>query len=780
VFDRARRLAGALFGLDANCADIILVSREESWRFVDPDGRQVPAPGTRFVAETGELLWIEDISQDPVMGPLCADHDAGHLRLYVAAPIRLEKGGIPGTLVVVGPTARPYDPVLAGRLQDLADFVADEWTRVGATQARDAARETLTSIIEAAPLSLALTDREMRLVRASPVWFEERRLTPEQALGRPLYELAPEVFDPWRKAFERCLTGKSLFAEKAAIPRPDGGVSWLQARVAPWRLPGGEVGGLIMVTHDVTQLVEAMDRTTRSEERLKLAVDIAKLHVWEVDFDRKEVSKVGDSGAFFEAPPTFAQLERDAWSAIHPLDRPAVIAAWEQSPVNAASILPEYRVNRTDGREVWAATAVSVIRDQDGRPLRLVCAQQDVTTRKTQERALIQAKEEAEAANRAKSAFLATISHEMRTPLNGLLGMAQAMAMAPLDPAQRERLEIVRQSGEGLLAILNEVLDISKIEAGKLTLEDGEFDVTDVAQAAYSTFQAVAENKGLAFALRVQPKARGAYRGDPMRVRQILYNLVSNALKFTDRGSVAIIVGRRAGQLQIQVRDTGIGMTAEQQARLFQAFEQAEASTTRRYGGTGLGLAICRELTELMKGRIRVKSAPGSGASFTVVLPLPKIERAPLRATDEPSEAAPSASERPLRLLAAEDNGVNQLVLKTLLSQIGAEPVMVADGAAAVEAWAREPWDLILMDVEMPGLDGPSATAEIRAREKAEGRRRTPIIALTANAMPDQVARYLAAGMDGFVSKPIAASRLFAALQAALDDSEPSAAEAAA
>jgi PAS domain S-box-containing protein len=780
VFDRARRLAGALFDLEASCADIILFGRDGSWRSQDPGGRQVEATGARSVVETGDLLWLEDISRDPVMGPLCAAHDAGHLRLYVAAPIRLENGEIPGTLVVVGPAARAYDPQLAERLQDLADFLADEWARVRAIRARDAARETLTLIIKAAPLPLALTDRDMRLIRASPAWFEQSGLTPEQVLGRTLYEVAPDVFEPRRGAFDRCLSGMSLFAEKAEIPRPDGGASWLQARVAPWRVPGGEVGGLIMVTHDITQLVEAMDRTTRSEERLKLAVEIAKLHVWELDFDRREISRVGDPEAFFETLPTYEQVDCDPWAAIHPHDRQAVIAAWKQSLANGAPFRPEYRVNRTDGREVWAASAASLVRDEKGRPLRLVCAQQDVTKRKAQERALIQAKEEAEAANRAKTAFLATVSHEIRTPLNGLLGMAQAMAKAPLDPAQRERLEIVRQCGEGLLAILNEVLDLSKIEAGRLTLEDGEFDVSELAQAAYSTFQAVAENKGLAFELRVRPNGRGVYRGDPMRVRQILYNLVSNALKFTDRGSVAIIVGRRAGRLQIEVRDTGIGMTAEQQGRLFQAFEQAEASTTRRYGGTGLGLAICRELTELMDGRIRVKSEPGCGASFTVVLPLPKIERAPPTAADPPSAATPSALARPLRLLAAEDNSVNQLVLKTLLNQIGVEPEMVGDGVAAVEAWAREMWDLILMDVEMPGMDGPSATAEIRARERAEGRPRTPIIALTANAMPDQVARYLAAGMDGFVAKPIAASRLFAALQAGLDGGERRGEEAAA
>jgi len=769
VFDRARRLAGALFGGDENNADIVLVHEDQVWRRCDPEGLSpIEAPGARSVAESGELLWIEDISLHPVLGPLCAAYCARSVHLYVAAPIRLENGEIPGALVVAGPEPKPYDPRMAERLQDVADFVADEWSRVGATRARDAARETLAAVIESAPLSLALTDCEMRLVHASPTWFEERGLTPPTALGRTLYELAPAVFEPWREAFDSCLGGQSLFAEKASAPRSDGTAAWIQARVAPWRHAGGEVGGLMMVAHDITHIVEAMERTTRSEERLKLAVEIANLYVWELDFVRQEMCKVGTEADFFETEQTYAELDADPWAAIHPLDRPAVVAAWKQSLQDgAAALLPEYRINRTDGREVWATSAASLVRDEHGRPLRLVCAQQDITKRKRQERALIQAKEDAEAANRAKSAFLATISHEIRTPLNGLLGMAQAMANGPLELGQRDRLEIIRQSGEGLLSILNEVLDLSKIEAGKLTLEEGEFDVADLAQAACSTFQAVAENKGLDFTLKVLPAARGSYRGDPMRVRQILYNLVSNALKFTDRGCVAIVVGRRGGQLQIRVRDTGIGMTDEQQAKLFQAFEQAEASTTRRYGGTGLGLAICRELTELMRGRIRVKSAPGRGSSFTVSLPLPKIQHVEPELASSPT--VPVGPDRPLRVLAAEDNSVNQLVLKTLLNQIGVDPVIVGDGRAAVEAWAREPWDVILMDVQMPQLDGAAATAEIRTREAVEGRRHTPIVALTANAQEDQIARYLAAGMDDYVSKPIAASRLFAALQKVVD-----------
>ena len=779
VFDRARRLAAALFG-DGAGADILLLEGDFVWRSSDPTGRvRVAAGPVALPIERGGPVWFEDLQQDPELCRPLAGYGVGGLRFYAAVAIQLDDGSQPGVLAVGGPNPRAYDPGLVEALQDIAAFVADEWTRVRATRARDTAQDTLANVVQAAPLWLIITDREMRLLHGSPSWFEHSALDPATAIGRSLYELQPHHFVPRRAIFERCLSGESLNAQRARAEAPDGTVKWLQARFAPWRDSAGEVGGLIMITHDVTELVEAMDRTARSEELLKVAIDMAKLQVWEIDFAGRELRSLGVGELLCEAVGSRTLRKSGLWGNIDPRDRPAVRAAWRKGRAGRGPFAAEYRIKRDDGREVWVSSAARLIRDEAGDPLRMVGALQDVSSRKVQEHALIQAKDEAEAANRAKSAFLAMISHEIRTPLNGLMGMAQAMAKGELDAPQRERLEVIRSSSDSLLAILNELLDLSKIEAGKLTLEEGEFDVAALVKGACAAFQGVAENKGLAFRVPVQPSARGAYRGDPMRVRQILHNLTSNALKFTDKGHVAVVVGRRGGALQIKVSDTGIGMTAGQQAKLFSPFQQAEASTSRQYGGTGLGLAICRELAELMGGKISVKSAPGEGASFTVSLPLPRIE--PPAPAPEPPAAGTGADPGPLRVLAAEDNNVNQLVLKTLLNQIGVDPVLVSDGRAAVEAWAREPWDLILMDVQMPVMDGPAAAAEIRAREAAEGRRRTPIVALTANAMDSQIEDYLAAGMDGHVAKPIAASRLFTALQIALEmaDAAPGAEAAA-
>ena len=372
----------------------------------------------------------------------------------------------------------------------------------------------------------------------------------------------------------------------------------------------------------------------------------------------------------------------------------------------------------------------------------------------------------AESANAAKSTFLATMSHEIRTPLNGVLGMAQAMASDKLSERQRDRLSVVHQSGEALLAILNDVLDLSKIEAGKLELETLEFELADVARGAYSAFTALANKKGLSFALDIE-HARGRYLGDPTRLRQILYNLISNALKFTEQGEIRVKAVRHGDVLEICVTDTGVGIAPESLGKLFTKFDQLDSSTTRRFGGTGLGLSISRELATLMSGDIDVESELGRGSRFILRLPLPfvgaeKVVAAPLGAA-----ARASLASMTLRVLAAEDNAVNRLVLKTLLHQLGVDPTVVVNGAEAVEAWATGDWDVILMDIQMPVLDGQGATAQIRDREGQTGRRRTPIVALTANAMSHQVAQYLACGMDGFVSKPIQAADLFAALNAA-------------
>jgi len=416
-------------------------------------------------------------------------------------------------------------------------------------------------------------------------------------------------------------------------------------------------------------------------------------------------------------------------------------------------------------------------------PVRCVVVTQSIEDVKGTERRLREtnarlkrARDGANAASEAKSNFLATMSHEIRTPLNGVLGMAQAMARDELSPVQHERLGVIRQAGETLLALLNDLLDLSRIEAGRLDLEDGVIDLDQVIGGVQATFTTLATEKDVSFGVELAPEARGCWRGDPTRVRQILYNIVSNAVKFTARGSVWVKVWREAPNLVFEVTDTGPGIPTDRLGALFEKFVQADPSTTRRYGGSGLGLSICRHLAGLMGGEVLVRSTLEVGSVFTLRLPLERVDDQAMGVAHEARLDAPTQNRTsPLRILAAEDNPMNRLVLKTLLAQVGLEVECVADGAEAIAAWEHQDWDAILMDVQMPVMDGPTATREIRAREAAIGRPRTPIIALTANAMAHHQVEYLGAGMDVLVPKPLELERLLIAIQTVLDAADATA-----
>jgi len=519
----------------------------------------------------------------------------------------------------------------------------------------------------------------------------------------------------------------------------------------------------------MAEMKAALARSEAAERRLKIAIGLADMYVYELDFENRALTSLGAEQDFFETPPTFATLARDPYSLVAPEHLEATKAAWAKYEAGKAPYRAEYRVNRQDGREVWGSASAELIKDESGKSLTLVGAIQNVTDRKRDELELTHALLRAEAGSRAKSEFLTMISHEIRTPLNGVLGMVQVMERDPLSPMQRRRADVIRKSGQSLLALLNSVLDLSKIEAGKLELEAGEVDISSLAQAALDIFAAEAVEKRLSVALRIAPEAQGVYAGDSQRIGQMLYNLISNAVKFTQVGSVTVEIERPDEVLLLRVTDTGIGMRDEQMKRLFEKFSQADASVTRRFGGSGLGLAICRQLAVMMGGDISVQSVEGRGSTFTVALPLPRL-RGDAPALEPAAGEVEVADTGTIRILAVEDNPTNQLVLQAILQQVGAEVAMVADGEQALAAWRSQDWDLILMDIQMPVMDGVTASRAIRAEETATRRPRTPIIALTANVMREQVQAYLAAGMDNVVPKPIEVSRLIAAMEAALDE----------
>jgi len=370
-----------------------------------------------------------------------------------------------------------------------------------------------------------------------------------------------------------------------------------------------------------------------------------------------------------------------------------------------------------------------------------------------------------ERANAEKSRFLANMSHELRTPLNGVIAISETLARKQTTKKGRELAELIVSSGRLLERVLTDILDFSKIEAGEIRLARDEFSMSALVGGIAELHRAAAESKGLAFRWEVTEGASGRFAGDTVRLTQVLSNLLSNAVKFTEAGEVSLLVDAHGAGIRFRVADSGIGFDDEVRKRLFRRFEQADASIRRRFGGTGLGLAISRSLVELMGGRIEVDSTPGVGSTFSVIAPLERLE----------GEIADDAGQEPevveiagARVLLAEDHPTNQMVVQLILESVGVTPVIVENGAQALERLKAEPFDIVLMDMQMPEMDGLTATIQLRAHERLIGARATPVIMLTANALDEHVRASLEAGADAHLSKPIRATALIEAIMNAM------------
>jgi len=429
-----------------------------------------------------------------------------------------------------------------------------------------------------------------------------------------------------------------------------------------------------------------------------------------------------------------------------------------------------------EGEERIMETRFAAVAGGEGRAPFSLAICQDITQQKRDAAALRQALEAAEASNRAKGQFLANMSHEIRTPMNGVVGVADALGATPLTPPQREMVSIIQSSAKALNRLLSDVLDLARVEAGRLDINREPFRLEALVRDAAALFEPSAHAKALDFILTIGDSAVGAVEGDPVRIQQILFNLLSNAVKFTAQGSVRLDVARRSdasgdSEVWFEVRDTGVGFDSSKAQAVFDRFQQADGSITRRYGGSGLGLTISRELAELMGGSLTAESEQGAGALFRLRLPLPVCVDPAVAPADggqgaqtRESQIRENQSGKNLRVLVADDHPTNLKVIEMILGAAGCELVQVENGALAVEAFKTQAFDIVLMDLQMPVMDGLSAIAAIRAWEQARGRSPAPILALSANALPEHVEATRAVGADAHLAKPLTAPVLFEAL----------------
>ncbi len=504
-----------------------------------------------------------------------------------------------------------------------------------------------------------------------------------------------------------------------------------------------------------------------SQKRYERLVSSIEGIVWEADPESRRLTFVSPKAK------DLLGYEAELWYApgfrhehMHPEDQDQINTYRRLADQGQGSLQLEYRMRTHDGQWKWLRDIATCHREPES-PARLLGVMVDIESTKETEEELRRAKETAFAANHAKSEFLANMSHELRTPMNGVLGMADLLLRRNLPPEEQRYAEVIHSSARSLLVLLDDILDLSRIEANHLSIHQERFDLRVLVLEVIGLSRRDAESKGLTLELQQAPDTPSWVRADRIRARQVVHNLIDNAVKFTDEGSIRIGLYPKDSYFRVEVIDTGIGIAAEHLEKIFKKFTQADSSTSRRYGGTGLGLTISRRLVELMGGTLGAESGLGNGSTFWFTLPAAKSSESPTEDKNQKSADPKVSTEAPTGnsgtyVLVVEDNPINQFVAKETLLDLGCRVDIAEDGQSAVERCAETRFDLVLMDCQMPVMDGFQATAEIR---KGPGGKDLPIVAMTAHAMVGDRERCLAAGMDDYLSKPVERSELRAVLE---------------
>jgi len=603
-----------------------------------------------------------------------------------------------------------------------------------------------------------------------------------------MFGLEPNAFSPTYAAFlehvhpddrqrveaevERALAGRGAYDIGHRIVRPDGGVRFVHEQGEVEFDPAGRPARMLGAVRDVTEIRQAEAASRRSQEMLASMLKISPEAILVTDPQARILAFSAGAEAMFGY-----RSEDIAGQAVEQL-MPERFRNHHRDYVAQfrAGLAPSLRMHerseiaglRRNGEEFPAEASLARLQTLDGYAFTIIV--RDLTERRLAEAGLIEARELAERASYAKSTFLANMSHEIRTPLNGVLGVAGALGLTDLSARQREMVRLIETSGRALQGLLSDILDLAKIDSGRMQVRSETFVLSQLLEETSALFRASAAEKGVALELSMDPEAAGSFASDELKIRQVLSNLLSNAVKFTDRGQISLGVTVAPGAdpetrlARFTVRDTGIGFDPDRAACLFERFEQADGSITRRFGGTGLGLAISKAQVELLGGWISATGRPGEGAAFRFEIPLRQdpcgVPKAAAR--DLP---IPSAS-RTLNVLLAEDHPVNRLALEFILGTLPVAVTSVENGLQAVEAMGSGDFDLVLMDMQMPVMDGLTAIGRIRAEEKARGRPRTHICVLSANAFPEHRDSAIASGADGFLTKPILVEDVIALVQA--------------